>query len=194
MVDTKSRQAETRSTRRLRGPAAAAAVFAAIIVLVGVIYAGVALTGGSGGDSAPAIGSESSIADPAPSTIAPGEHAEALVGRSTDVVGGVAVSVPDQIDFNEDGTYTVWDSGRIVDSGIYQAGGDVITFVNDPTDEVRWTVNEVFLSSPEPCEGLVGEYEVATAESGQLVLDVVWDECRERVTVANGLELALRSN
>lgn len=125
------------------------------------------------------------------STVNPEEGAAALVGTTGTVVGGDAGTLPDSIEFAADGTFRVFDRGIAVDTGTYTTAGESINFESAPTEEVMWVNNDAFLRVAHTCEGFIGEYHVAFSGGNLVTLEAMWDECPNRVTVANGLELEL---
>jgi hypothetical protein len=117
------------------------------------------------------------------------DGAAALIGRTWTVVDGRSFSRPTRIEFANDGSYQVFDAGRLVDSGVTTTNADVITFESAPTDEVTWVQNDVFLRVTDSCEGVVGQYQVVLATPSRVALQVISDGCPPRVGVANGLQL-----
>lgn len=193
MIDTKTKQEiDPQQRKRWLGPAVAAATFAVIVILVGAIFA----INNAADDMAPVAdaGVDQSTTGAPVETEAPtvvidaGNLAAALPGR-WDSVDGRAASRPDVLVFGEDGTYAVIDQLRTVDTGVYSVEGDVIAFEADPTDEVLWIFNDMFLRTPRSCEGMIGEYRMVVTEQSRLTLEAVWDECEPRITYANGLVL-----
>jgi hypothetical protein len=122
------------------------------------------------------------------------EGAEPLIGATGVVIGhGQALSVPDAIRFAEDGTFQVVQDGDTIDNGVYETNGDLITFKSEATHPV-WENT--------PCQGgcisealrvmcleFVGVYRVIAHEPSMFTLDVVADECPQRLLIANGLQL-----
>ena len=107
--------------------------------------------------------------------------------------GGQSLSVPDAIRFAEDGTFQVVQDGDTIDNGVYQTNGDLITFKSEATKPV-WEntpcqggcMSEAFRKM---CREFVGVYRVTAQEPSMFTLDVVSDECTQRVSIANGLQL-----
>jgi hypothetical protein len=121
------------------------------------------------------------------------EGAEALIGATAVVSGGHALSVPDAIRFAEDGTFQVVQDGDTIDNGVYQTNGDLITFESEPTKPV-WentpcTDSCIGEALRKMCQEIVGVYRVTAQEPSMFTLDVVSDECMQRVVIANGLQL-----
>lgn len=156
---------------RRRGPLTAGVAFAAVLVVAGAA----AMLSRMG---------ERSDVDA-------GSGVEAVVGRVATVVDGVSFSRPQSIAFGEDGSYRVVDNGRIVNTGSYTTRDLSVEFVTDPTDEVTWVDNPVFLRVTDPCSGVVGRYRVVFESATRFRLDVISDACGPRVGVANGLVLEI---
>jgi hypothetical protein len=122
------------------------------------------------------------------------EGAAALIGTTGVVVGGgQARSLPDAIRFAEDGTFEVVQDGDTIDNGVYQTEGDLITFKSEATHPV-WENTPcqggcVSESLRDMCREFVGEYRVTAQEASMFTLDLVWDECSQRLIVANGLQM-----
>lgn len=200
MTDTKTRPVPSKTApSKKRGLGIAAAAFATIVV---VVVAAVSLTGGSDGE--PAAGSTSTTAAEASTTSTEATTTTTeLSGRALEGAAGVAGvtgipvdgpgTEPDEITFNEDGTYEVVDRFTTVDTGVYTTSGDEITFEslveNQRLDYVDWVhqpENELFRSA---CEDVVGRYTLTWLTSTRFVINVISDSCGRRTGVANGLEI-----
>lgn len=120
------------------------------------------------------------------------EGAQALIGTTGEIIGGgQALSLPDAIRFAENGTYQVIQDGDTIDNGVYQTEGDLISFESDATHPV-WENTPCYYGckgAGAMCDGYVGEYRVTAHEASMFTLDVVWDECNQRLVVANELLL-----
>jgi hypothetical protein len=122
-----------------------------------------------------------------------------LTGVTVSITGGLASPLPGAIEFGDDGTFRVLDpQGVTLDDGIYRIADDVITFVSEAPAPL-WHRNPL-MGAADPsasirenlsCEGVGGDYRVVPGEANQLVLEVVWDECPSRLTVARGLQFRL---
>lgn len=200
MTGTQTKQRDGVKTRRWRGPAIAVGAFAVVLIAAVSVFVVASVfddadSAGSGVESsAPPVATTEAIVEAAvvPEEAGPiPDSADVLVGTTGKVVGGTALARPDQIELGEDGTYGVVDSRQVINSGKYEISGDVITFETDPTDELIWVSNPVQVRMVHTCEGLVGEYNVVFQDATTYTLEVVWDECPPRVTIANGLQLEI---
>ncbi|MBT8203017.1 MAG: hypothetical protein HKN74_01620 [Acidimicrobiia bacterium] len=166
--------------------------------LFGVFVIAVVL---SGGDEQPDVGSDgqSAVTNPEPPAVTlQVENSASLAGATGKVTGGLASPLPTAIEFGDDGTFRVLVNAAVSDAGTYLAAGDTVTFTSD-ADVPAWQYDpEMGPADPSQsifgnlsCAGLPGEYRVVPQGGALFHLEVVWDECRLRVAVANRLEMEL---
>ena len=174
------------SRRRWLIPALAAAT--AIVAAVIVVMA-------SGGDDSSEVAAPDQEQPPVTVLV---DGAASLVGTRADITGGLASPLPKAIEFEGDGTYRILLNRGVGDEGTYQVEGDTITFASDAAVP-GWQFDPLMgandpsqsIYANQSCEGVAGEYRVVPQGGPQLRLEVVWDECRVRVAVANRLEMEL---
>ena len=177
MTDTQIRDRQTASQKRWKGPAIAVGALVAVLVLAGA-----------------ALLASTLFDEPEP-TVSEPTGADALVGTTGVVVGGLAGTLPYSIEYAVDGTYLVSDNGETVDTGVYTTDGDVIAFDSAQTNELMWVWEpENLVGTGTICEGVVGEYQVVFGAANSYTFDVVHDACSNRISVVNGLQLELVGN
>lgn len=169
----------------------AVAAFVVTVVVAGIAFV---LTNGEGDDVAANPGGESVASTTLGLELDAQEGASVLVGRVGTVTGGQG-SIPDQIDFDNDGTFRVVDGFQTVHSGLYSVDGDVVTFdVRPEEDDVLWVRNDVQIRNVQHCQEMPGSYTVVFGTESTVTLDVISDPCVTRITAANGLVLELNES
>lgn len=172
-----------------------------VAVIIAVVVAAVLLGGGDGEPPGDVTNNPVRTTIPEAPVAPEGfglEGAASLIGISGRVTGGIASPLPDVIHFDEDGTFRVESRGETIDNGTYQTEGDVISFISEPSVpmwhhdplmgplDMSASVREGF-----PCNDLGGDYRVVFEGAAQFTFQVVYDECRPRIAVANRLEMEL---